>query len=109
MVDGHRERDVAVGRRHDRMWGTAVLAPGNPRLARRTRLLFLGWAVRQIHDPDRELQLLADQAKARRLINDESSVALLGPSGEQDMQRRGPRLFERVCIPAWQIVHLAIG
>jgi len=39
------------------------------------------------------LQLLADQAKARRLIDDEPSVALIGLSGEQDMERRADRLF----------------
>jgi len=65
--------------------------------------------VRQILDADRQLQLLADQAKARRLIDDEPSVTFIGLSGEQDMQRRADRLFQSVRVTAGHVVNLAVS
>ena len=57
-------------------------------------------AVRQILDPDRQLQLLADQAEARRLRDDEPAVALVGQAGEQHVQRRADRSAAALASPA---------
>src|SRR5437667_9424820 len=90
------------------MRGAAVLAPCDLRLAR-TALRLLGGSLGQILDADCELQLLADKAKARRLVDDQTSVTLVGPSGKHGVERRADRFCSGAYFTARRVVHLPIG
>src|SRR5438132_316081 len=108
MVDYHRQRDISPDRYGDLMRGAAVLAPRDLRLAR-TPLGLLGRALGQILDAYCELQLLADEAEARRLVDDHSSVTLVRPAGEEGMKRGSERLCRRSWLAAGRVVHLPIS
>ena len=66
-------------------------------------------AFRQVLDPDLQLQLLADQAEARRLCDNEPAVAFVGQTREQYVQRRADRLGGRLGVAGRDIVHLPVG
>src|SRR6266567_4723678 len=74
-------RDSTIDRHDHLMRDIAILAPCQLGLTR-TRFLFCGRALGQILDPDHQLQLLADQAKTWRLIDNQPPVPLVRPPGQ---------------------------
>src|SRR6185437_11932833 len=75
MIDGDADRHIASDRHEARGRRAAVLAQGE------ARLLVLRAGFGQILDTHGELQLLADEAKARRVLDDEAAIGLAGLTG----------------------------
>ncbi len=97
MVDRDRKRHVLPDRHHARGRIAAVLPEREPRLA--------AAAAGQILDADGELHLLADDAEARRVLDDEAAVGLARLAGQEHVQRR----VERQAVRRRHVVHLAVG
>ncbi|HEX9547449.1 MAG TPA: hypothetical protein VF942_08940, partial [Acidimicrobiales bacterium] len=107
MVDCDRQRDIPIDLYADLMRSTAILAPRDPRSAR-TRVPFFRRALGQVLDPDRQPQLLADEAKARRLADDEPAVAFVGSPGEESVERCADRFRCRDPVAGRDVVHLPV-
>ncbi len=108
MIDRHRQGDILPDRHHHLLRRAAILAPSHARLVGVFARL-LGSSLGQVLDPDLQLQLLPDDAKARRLRDDEPPVAFVRLSGQQNMQRGGDRLPQRVGVAGRHVMHLAVG
>ena len=107
VVDRQGQRNVAADRHRHLPRRAAILAPCHDRLA--LCALLLAGAFGQVLDPDLQLQFLADQAKARRLCDDEPAVAFVGQAGEQNVQRRADRLGGSLGVAGRDVVHLPVG
>ena len=108
VIDRQGQWDIAADRHGHLPRRAAILAPRHDRLAL-CALLLAGGALRQILDPDLQLQFLADQAKARRLGDDQPAVALVGQAREQNVERRADRLGGRLGVAGGDVVHLPVG
>jgi hypothetical protein len=71
--------------------------------------LLSGGTLGQVLDPDRQLQLFADQAEARRLVDDEPAVTLVRPTGKENMQGGANRFRQRFRVAGGHVVHLPVG
>ena len=69
----------------------------------------LGRGLGQVLDPDGELQPLADEAEARRLLDDEAAVLLARLARQQHVQRRRHRPTQRLDVAGRHVVDLAVG
>jgi hypothetical protein len=82
VIDRHRQWNIATDWHRHLPGRAAILAPRHDCLAlgglALCALLLAGRALRQVLDADLQLQFLADQAKARRLCDDEPAVAFAG-------------------------------
>ncbi len=108
VIDRQCQRNIAVDRHGHLAWRAAVLAPRHDRLALCGLRLVSGF-FRQVLNPDLQLQILADQAKARRLGDDEPAVAFVGQAREQNVQRRADRFGGCFRVAGGNIVNLSVG
>ena len=96
---------MVIDQRHVLADRHAARSSASPPSLRSVSCAMAATAVGQILDPDGELHVLADEAEARRVLDDEAAVGLARLAGQQHVERR----IDGEPVGRRHVVHLAVG